>query len=203
MKKLLSLTLLLSTLVFAEEVFEADDTIDTGKQGLYFGLDLFNSDISFEFENTTFNSSADFDSGSKGFRLKMGTVADDNWRVQGHLSVEEIDDNIFSLTGTDGDLVELGVDVIKAFEMNNDLSLFVLGGASYGFMSVKGYKEDTVNNAGVKIGAGVLYAINETLEFTAGIDFRYRVWSDVELLGQTIETSDSSSYPYIGVNFHF
>ena len=106
MKKLFLLTLLLGSFLFAEEAFEVEENIETEKQGLYFGLDLYNSNISFEFENTTFNSSTDFDSGSKGFRLKMGTVADDNWRVQGHLSVEEIDDNISRLQ-----LDALGIEI--------------------------------------------------------------------------------------------
>ncbi len=204
--KLLLTLLALTGALYAQEVEEMEpmeEISSSEKSGLYFGVDLFNADLSYTFQNTSFNTSIDHDTKSKGFRLKMGTRAEDNWRVQGHLSVENIDDNIFSLTGNDGDLVELGADVIKAFELSDSFSLYILGGVSYGSMSVKGYNEDTINNLGLKLGTGVLFAINETLELTAGIDFKYRAWTDVQLLGQTIETSDSSSYPYLGINIHF
>lgn len=196
MKKKLLATLLL---VFSFSAFaEENDTSD-----LYFGVDVFKSKLSYEFENKTFNTSNDFDTNSKGLRLKFGAISDNNWRVQGSFSIENMDDNVFSVDDTDGNLYEIGVDVIKGFEVSPDFAPFVLLGLNRGWMSVSGYNVSTIDSLALKAGAGVLYSINETLELTAGLDFKFRFWSEIEFIGQKIQPTDTSVTPYIGLNVHF
>jgi len=199
-KKLIAALLLVCSISgFAEGVEEPPAT---EKSDLYFGIDLFQSKLSYEFENTTLNTSNEFDTSSKGVRLKFGAISDNNWRVQGSFSVENMDDNVFSVNDTDGNLYEIGVDVIKGFEVSSDFAPFVLVGVNRGWMSVSGYNVSTIDSLALKAGAGVLYSINETLELTAGVDFKFRLWSEIEFAGQKIEPRDTSITPYIGLNVH-
>jgi len=200
-KKLIAALLLVCSISgFAEEIEEVPTT---EKSDLYFGVDIFKSKLSYEFENTTFNTTNDFDTNSKGFRLKFGTVSENNWRVQGSFSVENMDDNVFSINDTDGNLYEIGVDVIKAFEVTPNFAPFVLVGLNRGWMSVSGYNVSTIDSYAIKAGAGILYSISETIELTAGVDFKFRVWSEIEFAGQKIQPTDTSVTPYVGLNVHF
>lgn len=167
----------------------------------YLGLDAFTSSNTFDLKNATTGASADVDDDSDGFKLKFGANLDDGWRVQGYFQHEVYDLPIYD--NTNDELNEIGVDVIKGFEVTPEFSPFIQAGLGYGWMDIQGYSESTANEVSLKVGAGVMYKVTPMFEAIAGIDFQYRNWTDVTLLNQRIEIDEGSTKFYIGANFHF
>jgi opacity protein-like surface antigen len=166
------------------------------KSEMYFGMDVFKGNNTYTFDSNILPS-YDWDNDSKGVRLKLGADLDNAWKVQGYLTIEDFDQNNFSLTGSDGNLYELGVDVIKGFPIDNKLTPFILAGISFGSMEVEGYSDDSISNVGFKLGVGLSYLFTPELEGAVGIDFKHRKWEDIQILWATIETSENIVSPYI------
>lgn len=166
---------------------------------LYIGLDVFASSNTFTLE--TLGISADTDVDSDGFKLKFGSTLNEGWRVQGYYQNETYDRALYD--NTNDTLNEIGVDLIKGFEVTPEFSPFIQAGLGYGWMDVEGYSESTAKEVDLKLGAGVMYRFTSSFEGIAGVDFQYRNWSDLELLGNTIEISEKSTKFYLGANIHF
>lgn len=167
----------------------------------YVGLDVFSSNNTFTLENSVTGASADVDVDSDGFKLKFGATLNEGWRVQGYYQHETYDETLYD--ATNDVLNEIGVDVIKGFEVTSEFSPFIQAGLGYGWMDVEGYSDDTVNEVSLKLGAGVMYKITPTFEAIAGIDFQYRNWSDLQIGSTTIEIDEKITKFYIGANIHF
>ena len=167
----------------------------------YVGLDAFTSNNTIDLKNTTTGASADVDDDSDGFKLKFGANLDDGWRVQGYYQHETYDLPIYD--NTNDELNEIGVDVIKGFEVTPEFSPFIQAGLGYGWMDIEGYTDSTANSVSLKFGGGVMYKITPMFEAVAGIDFQYRNWEDAVILSQTIEIDETSTKFYIGANIHF
>lgn len=176
------------------------------KSDLYFGVDAFKGNNTYTYD-TNIAPDYDRDIDSKGIRLKFGADLDHSWRVQGYLSIEDFDNNNFSVGGDDGNLYELGVDVIKGLPLENNITPFVLVGVSFGSMEIEGYDDDTISNIGLKIGAGISYSFTSELEAILGVDLKFRSWEEIDgYIGNTyveIETTEEIVSPYIGLNYHF
>ena len=170
------------------------------KSELYVGLDLFHSDVSRDVASTIGNESTD--NKSNGFVLKFGSTLEDDWRLQGYFSSEDFDKNTFS--HNEGSLNEIGIDVIKAFEMIPELYPFIQAGLGYGVIDAQGYEDDSIAEVSLKGGFGLLYRIDPTFEGVVGLDFKYRKWQDIDVFNTaTVETDDTSINPYVGINIHF
>ena len=173
---------------------------------LYFGVDAFQGNNTYTYD-TNIAPDYDWDNDSKGMRLKFGADLENSWKVQGYLSIEDFDNNNFSIGGEDGNLYELGVDVIKGLPLENNITPFVLAGVSFGSMEIEGYDDDTISNVGLKIGVGVSYSFTPELEALIGIDLKFRSWEEIDgYVGNRyveIETTEEIVSPYIGLNYHF
>ena len=169
------------------------------ESGLYVGLDAFTSSNTFTLE--ALGASADVDNDSDGFKLKFGSTLNEGWRVQGYFQHETYDETLYD--DKNDALNEIGVDVIKGFEVTPEFSPFIQVGLGYGWMDVEGYSESTANEVSLKLGAGVMYKITPTFEVIAGIDFQHRTWSELQVGTVTIDITEKSTKPYIGANFHF
>ncbi len=165
----------------------------------YTGLDLFSSTNTFK--EKLGSVSVDVDDDSDGFKLKLGTVLNEGWRVQGYYQREIYDIPVYD--NTNDVLNEIGVDVIKGFEVTPEFNPFLQAGMGLGWMDVEGYSNNTANTLSLKIGAGVMYAFTPTFEAIIGIDLQYRDWEDVETIFGTIELSETTTKLYIGANIHF
>lgn len=165
----------------------------------YAGLDVFTSSNTFTLEAN--GVSVDADDDSDGFKLKFGAALDEGWRVQGYYQHETYDLPIYD--STNDKLSEIGVDVIKGFEVTPEFSPFIQAGLGYGWMDVEGYSDDTANEVSLKVGAGVMYKFAPTFEAIAGVDFQYRNWSNLTVLGTEIEIDETSTKFYVGANIHF
>jgi len=165
----------------------------------YVGLDVFTSSNTFTLE--ALGDSVDADDDSDGFKLKFGANLEEGWRVQGYYQHETYDETLYD--DTNDVLNEIGVDVIKGFEVTPEFSPFIQAGLGYGWMDVEGYSENTANDVSLKLGAGVMYQITPTFEAIAGVDLQYRNWSDLMVGTTTIEISEKSTKFYIGANIHF
>lgn len=193
MKKIVMGALLCTSLVATNAMAEDSQ--------FYAGLDVFSSSNTFTLENASTGASADVDVDSDGFKLKFGANLDEGWRVQGYYQHETYDEPLYD--NTNDVLSEIGVDVIKGFEVTPKFSPFIQAGLGYGWMDVEGYSESTANSVSLKFGAGVMYKVTPMFEALAGIDFQYRNWTDLQLGTTTIEIDETATKFYIGANFHF
>ncbi|QOY54908.1 outer membrane beta-barrel protein [Candidatus Sulfurimonas marisnigri] len=192
MKRLIATALLGSSLLATQVMAEEPST--------YIGLDIASNSNSFTLDVNGFGS-ADFDDDSSGFKLKFGTVSNNGWRVQGYFQRETYDETLFD--NTNDALNEIGFDVIKGFEVTPEFSPFLQVGLGYGWMSVEGYDESSIAELSLKIGGGVMYKIVPSFEIIAGVDFQYRKWQDIQIIGVTVSTTEDTTKLYVGANFHF
>lgn len=174
------------------------------ESNLYVGLDIISSSNTFTVDVA--GGSADFDDDSSAFKLKFGSALSDGWRLQGYFLHETYDETIFD--DKNDALNEIGLDLIKGFEVTPEFSPFIQAGIGYGWMDVEGLSESSIKEVSVKIGAGVMYKVTPTFELLAGVDFQVRKWQDIELFipnygTYTVETSEKSTKLYIGANVHF
>jgi opacity protein-like surface antigen len=172
------------------------------EKNIYLGVDILSSGNTFHIENKNTGKSIDSDVNSKAFKLKFGTVMDDNLRVQAYYQHETYKETLYDETH---DLLnEVGLDLIKGFEVTPKFLPFLQVGLGYGWMNVDGYSNrDTVNEISLKIGAGLMYQFTNTFEGIVGFDAQYRNWTDIEIYGQKALISETSRRLYIGVNIHF
>ena len=198
MHKILPTILFFSTLM-------VNHTLANDTSGLYIGVDLFKSSNKMTYkENSTQVDGPDRD--SDGFKIKFGTQLDDGWRFQGYFLHEQY--NASFIDYADNTLNELGLDLIKGFEVTPEFIPFIQAGFGYGWMDVNGYNEDTIAEINLKLGAGMMYKITPQFEAIIGIDLQGKAWQDyVEYTflttSTTHETSERSVRYYLGANFHF
>jgi opacity protein-like surface antigen len=197
MKKMITAAVVTVTLAISGAAQEVSDSSE-----MYVGIDLLTSGNTFDHSHSTVGHIAEWDNDSKGFKLKLGSTLEDNWRLQGYLLSQTYDTPIFDYTNDR--LTEVGIDVIKAFPVNSEFSPFVQGGIGYGMMDLdrRYYTDDAIDALSFKIGGGILYKLSDTMELTAGLDLQYRSWADIEYYG-SIETDETTATLYIGTNFHF
>jgi len=198
------IVLVLSSSLFAQEVEKSD---------FYFGLDVFSGKTAYERTHSGFNAASqvdiDKDYDQDGFRLKFGAVLNDGWRVQGYLQGEDLEN-------FDNNVIGIGVDVIKGFEVTPKFQPFLLGGIGVHTTELEDkngviYDDDYVSAFSLKLGLGAMYQFNETFELVGGFDWQFRSWSDMDAItinnGQveayTIEQEDISKTVYLGINIHF
>jgi opacity protein-like surface antigen len=197
MKKTLLATLLVTTFFSTKALAEGSD--------MYIGIDILKNTHSITADISRHGSnSQDVDSNS--FKIKLGTVSENGWRVQGYFEVLTYDKTLFDNTN-DG-LMELGVDVIKGFEMTPKFTPFIQVGAGFGIMSIDDAVEESISEFSLKAGVGIAYKIVPAFELIAGADLQYRSWQDIVYYNPwgsdiTRKTSESNTKLYVGGNFHF
>ncbi len=197
MKKILATTLLATTLFSTQALAEGSD--------MYVGVDILKNSHSLSAEISGYGS-GDIDVDSSSFKIKLGTVSDNGWRVQGYLEFITYDETLFD--NTNDSLMEFGVDIIKGFEVTPEFSPFIQAGAGFGFMSIEDATEDSISEFSLKVGAGVMYKVVPAFELIAGVDFQYRSWQDLTLYDgwgntATLETTETVTKLYLGANIHF
>ncbi|MBU0721377.1 porin family protein [bacterium] len=144
--------------------------------------------------------SAEQDNAYSDLKLKIGGGEDGGIKAQISLSMITYDKTIFDYTNKD--LAELGVDIIKEFEVTKDIYPFLKVGLGYGSMTVEGYAEDSIAEVSFNFGAGVSYKAMEHVYLIAGIDFIGRTWQDIQAV-YTYSTTGSATKPYVGLNYQF
>ena len=180
---------------------------------LYFGIDGFTGETNYNVEYSGYRplalSDYDKDLDQDGIRLKFGAELEDNWRVQGYLQGEKIEE-------MDNKAYGVGVDVIKGFEVTPKFQPFVLAGVGLHSMELNDrdnavYDDDYTTGFSLKVGLGLMYRLTEAFELVGGLDWQYRAWSDVDVVevrggnvyDYTLEQDDTSTTFYAGLNFHF
>jgi opacity protein-like surface antigen len=141
-------------------------------------------------------------------KIKLGTKTDEGVDFQLIFSKINYNDGvIYGSTGTK--LYEVGIDVIKEFELTSSLSPFIKLGIGYGKMNTLSSAYGDVNEISTNVGAGLSYKIMEHMYAIAGVDYVYRHWNNTYLnpappaTSLTYETRGSSIKPYIGLNYKF
>ena len=167
---------------------------------MYVGIDMLSSKNTFTVDVNGLGS-ASVDDDSKAFKLKIGSSNSDGWRYQGYYLRETYDVPVFD--ATNDALNEIGLDVIKGFEVTPEFSPFLQAGFGIGSMSINGYSESSILEYNLKVGAGLMYKITQSIEAIVGADYQYRAWQDIQVGTVTISTSEKSTKLYAGLNYHF
>lgn len=168
--------------------------------GIYVGVDVGkanNTDKS-TVEGTTFKYNNDY----KDIKLKLGIEADEATDIQLTYTRITYDNGVFyGSTGTA--LQEIGIDIIKEFEVTSSFYPFLKLGVGYGKMDSQHAVMGTVNEISSNIGAGLSVKLIDHVSAHVGADYVYRHWSNVSDGSFTYATRGSAIQPYVGVNFKF
>lgn len=186
MKKIILLTCLTGALM-AETSF-------------YVGLDFGKADNTDKItsEGVTFKN----DNSYSDSKIKLGIEADVGTNFQLTFSKIDYKNGVFyGSTGTK--LYEVGLDVIKEFELTSSFSPFIKLGVGYGYMDSQLPEYGDVNEFSTNFGVGLSYKVIEHIYALAGVDYIYRHWSNTTGGGFTYETRGSAIKPYIGLNYKF
>lgn len=138
-------------------------------------------------------------------KIKIGSGEDGGWKAQASLSFITMDKIIFPAT-TSKDLIELGFDVIKEFEITKSVYPFIKAGLGYGSMSLNNssvYNKDSINEVSFNAGAGLAYKVIDSISVMVGVDYIGRRWQDIQTATSTLETTGSGTKIYGGVNYNF
>lgn len=197
MRNKIILGLLASSLV-ASSVF-ADVFV-----GVEYGMTSSTTEV--EADVNGYRASGEVDNDYKDIKLKVGAGEDGGIKVQAYLSFISYDEYIFD--NSNKDYTEIGVELIKEFEVSSNLYPFIKGGVGVGAMEVDGYSEDNILAVSFNFGGGLAFKATENISLIAGVDYVYRKWQDVEYkYGSyalaTVSVADDGLKPYIGVNFQF
>ncbi len=178
---------------------------------IYMGLDIIKSGNTFTTDydgvitGTNISGSSDEDIDSSNVKLKLGVATKDGLRFQTYLQKEGYKETFFD--ATNDTLIEIGIDVIKGFEVTKEFSPFIQAGLGAGVMSIEGASVASISEVSAKVGVGVMYKIVPSFELVAGYDYRVRKWQDIEYRSGssyiTLSTTEKSGQPYFGANFHF
>jgi hypothetical protein len=198
MKKIAALLMLGSTLYMAN----AGDigVTNEGPAPIYVGADViygFNN-ISKEYNNDTQHTTDN----SIGFDLKVGFLLDSGFRIEGSYMYQNYNDPIFDKSHTG--LNELGLDVIKTFDMTPEFYPFIQAGIGYGWMSVNDLSQSYIGNFTIGAGGGMIYRASKKVELLIGLELAARAWQDIDdnTLG-TLQTGQVSANLYAGFNILF
>lgn len=185
---------------------DVSQTKDSNSNGLYFGAEYFygesSYDVSFS-DPRIVSQSIDLD--QDGIKVKFGAKLPSNIRIQAYFKNEKLE-------GADNRIYGLGAEFLKIFEVNSKLLPFIKGGAGYDWTDLETepglyLEEETIYGYSLKVGAGAMYQLTDTIELVGGLDLQYRKWQDIDLYYGyrvvTIEQNDTSKKLYVGVNFHF
>jgi len=177
-------------------------TVGTAFAGTYIGVDYgkVSNEDEIEVNNAT---AATLDNEYSDFSIKFGSGNDGDWKTQVRLSMIAFDKALFDASNKE--LTEIGVDVIKEFEVANNLYPFIKFGFGFGWMDVDGYLDDSIKEFSFNAGAGVSYKVMEHLDVLAGVDYVGRSWQDVEYIGTglTASVAGSGMKAYVGMNYSF
>ena len=200
MKKI-GFSLLTAATLFASAATASDS-------GLYAGVDLIKSNNDFKVKVSGTGSASDtFSNDAVGFKFKFGAMGDEGLRFQGYFMTEKFDDPLYD---ADHDrMYEIGVDLIKGFEVSSQVEPFIQGGLGFGWIDVDDSVYDSSVSAEISLrfGAGVAFHASPVAEFLLGVDYQFRTWSDAEITTPTeyykVELDDHGPRFYIGANYHF
>lgn len=171
--------------------------------GVYVGVEygIGSNETEIDYGSGSFKADNDYND----LKFKLGAGEDGGFKGQVTLSFISFDEAIFD--GENSDLIEIGFDVIKEFEVTSSFYPFLKAGVGYGFMDVEGYEDSSIYEMSFNVGAGVSYKAVDNLYLIGGIDYIGRKWQDIEVYGgwvpTTISTTESGFKPYIGLNYKF
>ncbi|OHE17109.1 MAG: hypothetical protein A2540_01580 [Sulfurimonas sp. RIFOXYD2_FULL_37_8] len=171
--------------------------------GIYVGVEYGMASNETEVDDGSASYKGDND--YKDFKFKVGYGEDGGFKGQIGLSFISFDETVFD--DENSDLIEVGFDVIKEFEVTKNFYPFVKIGFGVGSMSVDGYEDSSIYEVSFNVGAGISFKATDNLYLIGGVDYVGRKWQDIEVAGyyvpSTITTTESGFKPYVGLNYKF
>lgn len=154
-----------------------------------------------DMEITSGGSGVTFDHDTGGSLFRFGSIISREGRFEFSISNISFD---YDVGGSD-DISGFDIDYLWTFGEDRFHPILGLG---FGFYDMEDTADAFVSNedlSGVAFNftAGLLFDINENIEFEATYRVKSIAWQDISALGQIVETSSSFSNIGLGVNFKF
>ena len=166
---------------------------------IYTGLDIVAGINNFD---NDMGGAVDKSNNSYGAKLKVGYIFAQDWRVQGYYQYESYSSTVYPDKSNDV-LNELGVDLIREFDISSKFTPFAQVGLGYGLLDLSDNTLSSAEAGSIKIGGGAMYKITPKIEALAGLDIQYRDWTDTNVGFSDYDISEISTKLYIGMNYHF
>ena len=147
------------------------------------------------------SSSIDKSNDFSDLSFKVGAGENGGLKAQLRFDIINYDEGVFDRNNNA--LVEIGLDVIKEFQVNQSFFPFIKLGIGVGSMDVEGYSESAISEISFNAGVGISYKALEHLYVMGGVDYVGRSWQDISYLNSTISTTSSGTKLYLGVNYAF
>ncbi len=137
----------------------------------------------------------EYDYDATSLKFKVGAGSDGGVKFHAYYAMINNDDS--------DDISEVGVELIKEFEVSDSFYPYIKFGLGYGWMDYVSAEEDTINEISYGIGVGLSFKVADSLYIIGGIDYSGRVWQEIEFSGGDLTTTSSELTPYAGLNFAF
>lgn len=168
-----------------------------------------------EWDGNNSSNSEKYDNDTTDARVNLGWETASNNAFQFYFANISYDDKPWF--AKEDKMSEFGFEFIKKFKAGNMFYPYFKVGLGVGFMDTdpnQNFSEDTIISGVGTLGAGVDFKVAKHISLLTGLDYKYRVWQDVEVYNYkvnnsyynykgTISTTESNTRFYVGLNFVF
>ena len=166
---------------------------------IYVGVDYAKASNTNTYEGVR---SVDDDNDFSDLSLKVGAGEDGGLKAQLRFDIVSYDEGVFNANKNES-LYEIGIDVLKEFEVNKSFFPFIKVGLGYGSMSVEGFSESSIGEVSFNAGVGLSYKALDHFYVMGGVDYVGRAWQDITVGTSTVSTTSSATKLYVGLNYAF
>ena len=190
MKKIILISLLLLTSLFAEEQ----------EAKIYTGLSV--GYLNESFSGALGEIRTEKSQSVETAKLKLGYGIREAYAIEFSIDYIKNETNLFSKE--DGDKSGLNVELVKAFDWDIYILPYFKAGFGAGYFKIDNENDpgnDSLSYSSFNLGLGMLIPVNEHLDFEIGYDYRYVSYEKFEVILSDVESHMNGTY--VGVNVRF
>ena len=170
------------------------------ESSLYIGFDVFGSQNKLKIKDE-FYGNTNVNQTTNAFKIKLGLSNEDSLKFQVYYLREKYKNILAQSLGDTSN--EIGMDVIKGFQITPSFSPFIQTGLGFGKMDVLRYGENSISNTNVKVGIGLMHKLLSNMEIIVGTDYQYKKWKDSGPAYNILTIKEYSKKFYAGINYYF
>ena len=154
----------------------------------------------------SFNEDTEAYSSSGTTTLKIGYADRETYGVEFSLDYTPNNSKIFSSgeeIKTDGDRYGLNVSLTKAFDYDIYILPYIKAGMGAGFLTIDRVLDDKLYYGSFNVGGGVLFPVNENLDFELGYDYKYSSYEAIDMVAEKLLFTSNIGIAYFGFNVRY
>jgi len=188
LKKIILISLLLLTSLFAEEQ----------EAKVYTGLSV-------GYLNESFSSPESKSNSAETINFKVGYGIREAYAVEISIDYLKNNTNIFSTSPEeDGDKLGLNIELVKAFDWDIFVLPYFKAGFGAGYFDIYNENdpsEHSLNYSSFNLGLGMFIPVNEHLDFEIGYNYRYVSYEKFSVILADVKSNMNGAY--LGVNVRY